>query len=273
MNEPRKTVELVALIILFTSITAFTVFGFLSREWLPTVASVHGAGVDDVIRYLTLTTGTILIIGTIIFVVFLWKYGRGADTGSPATTQRTERRWTLVPIIGMAFVAEAGVLVKGLPVWEQVYGEVPEDALVVEVTAQQFEWIVRHPGPDGEFGRTEPTLVNQSTNPAGIDPNDAAGADDIVIRNNLHIPVDRPMYLRLRARDVLHSFSVPAFRVKQDIVPGMTGSTQFIATEVGTFEIACAELCGAAHYRMRGSVIVHNEQDYENWVASGGGAQ
>jgi len=268
MAAVRKSIELVALIILFLGITAFTVYGFVAKEWLPPVASEHGAGVDDVIEYLTLATGTILIVGTIIFVAFLWLYGRGAPTGSPATTMRTERRWTVVPILGMALVAEAGVLLKGLPVWEQVYGEPPDDALVVEVTAQQFEWIVRYPGPDGVFGRADVAHIDQSANPAGIDPGDPAGSDDIVGRNAVHVPVDRAVVLRLVARDVLHSFSVPAFRVKQDIVPGMIGSTQFVATVVGQYEIACAELCGMAHYRMRGTVTVETPDEFAAWLAS-----
>ena len=121
MNEKRRTPEVIALIILFLSITLFTVVGF-SQDWKPTVASQHGVGVDGVIGYLLLTTGAILIIGTIVFVAFLWKYGRGLPTGSPQTSHRTERRWTLVPIIGMAAVAEIGVLVKGVSVCATALG-------------------------------------------------------------------------------------------------------------------------------------------------------
>lgn len=115
MNEPRKTAEVIALILLFGSISLFTVVGF-ATDWKPTVASQHGVGVDGVIDYLLLSTGAILVIGTVVFLVFLWKYGRGLPTTSPQTTHRIERRWTLVPIIGMAAVAEIGMLVKGLPV-------------------------------------------------------------------------------------------------------------------------------------------------------------
>ncbi len=265
MNESRKTPEVIALILLFVSISLFTVVGF-SKDWKPTVASQHGVGVDGVIGYLLLTTGAILVIGTVVFVVFLWKYSRGLPTGSPKTTHRIERRWTLVPIIGMAAVAEIGVLVKGLPVWEQVFGEVPENALVVEVTGQQFEWIVRYPGPDNTFGRTDPHLVHQTRNPAGLDEEDPAALDDIVMRNTLHVAEDRAVYLWLRARDVLHSFSVPAFRVKQDMVPGMIGSTQFVPTVAGRFEIACAELCGMGHYQMGGTVEVHPPGEFATWL-------
>ena len=93
-------------------------------------------------------------------------------------------------------------------------------------------------------------------------------------RNVIHLPVDRAAYLRLRSHDVLHSFSVAAFRVKQDIIPGLIGSTQFVPIEVGTYEIGCAELCGLAHYRMRGTVEVMSQQDFDVWLREqSGGAQ
>ncbi len=265
MSQQRQTPEIIALIVLFMSITVFTVVGF-SKDWMPTVASEHGAGVDSVIRYLLVTTGMILVIGALFFVVFLWRYGRGRPTDSPRTSARAERWWTLVPVLGMALIAEAGVLLKGLPVWEQVYGDAPDDAIVVEVTAQQFEWIARYPGADNTFGRTDPHLVHQTRNPAGLDESDPAAVDDVIIRNALHLPVGRAAYVRLRSRDVLHSFSVPAFRVKQDVVPGIVGSTKFVPTVPGEYEIACAELCGMGHYQMDGTVVVHSADEYRAWL-------
>jgi cytochrome c oxidase subunit 2 len=164
-----------------------------------------------------------------------------------------------------------GVLAKGLPVWEMIYGATPPEALVVEVTAQQFEWIVRYPGKDGVFGRTRPDLVSGEANPAGLDPADSAAVDDVVTRGALHLPAGRAVVARLQARDVLHSFSVPAFRVKQDVVPGMVIPTQFVPTTPGRYEIACAELCGAAHYRMRGRVIVHPPEEFAAWLSTQAG--
>ncbi len=267
MNERRQSPEIIALIVLFLAITAFTVIGFF-REWSPPVASEHGAGVDRVIVYLMITTGALLVTGTVVFVTFLWHYGRGRPTASPVTTARTERMWSLAPVIVMALIAEVGVLVLGFPVWRMVYGEVPDNALHVEVIAQQFEWIARYPGQDEQFGRTDPHLVDQTTNPAGLDPDDPASADDIVLRNRLHVPVDRAVAVRLRSRDVLHSFSIPSFRVKQDVVPGMTGRTLFVPTEPGVYEIGCAELCGMGHYRMRGRVFVQTEEEFATWLSA-----
>lgn len=269
MTVHRQTPEIIALILLFLGIALFTVVGF-ARDWMPAVASQHGAAVDGVVRYLLVTTGAVLVVGTLAFVAFLWRYGRGRPTASPLTTPRAERWWTLVPVLGMALIAEAGVLIKGLPVWEEVYGEPPDGAVVVELNAQQFEWIARYPGRDGVFGQTDPHRIEVAGNPLGLVGEDSAAADDIVVRGAVHLPVGRTAVIRLRSRDVLHSFSVAQFRVKQDVVPGMEIPTKFIPTRVGAYEIACAEVCGMGHYQMNGRVVVHTPEAFEAWLAEQG---
>ena len=265
MTTPRRqTAEIVALIALFLALTAFTVVGF-ARDWMPPVASRHGVGVDGVIHYLFDATGPVLVIGALVLGSFLWRYGRGRATGSPATNARAELWWSIVPVIGMMAITEVGVVVKGLPVWHEIYAKPPADAVAVEVTGQQFEWIVRYPGPDGAFGRVAPEFVSRE-NPAGLDRDDPAAHDDIVLRNQVHIPVGRAVNLRLRGRDVLHSFSVPAFRVKQDVVPGILGKTLFVATRPGRYEIACTQVCGMGHYRMHGAVYVDTPEEYDAWL-------
>jgi cytochrome c oxidase subunit 2 len=269
----NQTGQVVALIALFVAVMIFTIGGYLYRPWMPPAASAHGAGMDALIRYLLWTTGVIFVLGHVILIWFIWKYARGQTSLSPVTSNRTERLWSVAPIVAMAVVAEGGVLVMGLPVWEQIYGHEPENPEVVEVTARQFEWLFRYPGPDGEFGRVVPELVDGQSNPVGLDGDDPAGSDDIVVRNRIHLPIDRTAVLLLRSHDVLHSWSVPAFRSKQDIIPGIVGSTQFTPIVEGEFEIGCAELCGLAHYRMRGTVIVHSESDYAAWLQEQGGQQ
>ena len=266
MSSKRQTAEVAALVVLFGGIMILTFAGFALRDWMPPAASKHAEGMDGMIRYLLLTTGAVFVIGHGVLILFIWKFARGLPTESPVTSTRTERLWSIAPVVAMALISEVGVLVIGLPVWDEIYGDVPGDALVVDVAARQFEWIVRYPGPDGAFGRTEPAQINGQTNPIGLDATDDLGADDIVGRNVIRLPVDRTVYLRLRSHDVLHSFSVAAFRVKQDIIPGMIGSTQFVPVEVGTYEIGCAELCGLAHYRMRGTVVVMTQPDFDAWL-------
>lgn len=266
MSGKRQTLEAAALAALFLGLTIFTVVGFAMRTWQPTGASEHAADLDGMIGYLMWTTGVVFVIGHVVLVTFLVRYGRGAPAGSPVTSRRSEKLWSIVPVISMALISEVGVLLIGLPVWDEIYGDVPETAEIVEVTARQFEWVVRYPGPDGIFGRVAAELIDGQRNPVGLDASDPAGADDIVMRNQLHLPVDRAALLMLRSRDVLHSFSVAAFRVKQDIVPGMFITTMFTPTVEGTYEIGCAELCGLGHYRMRGRVIVHSEADFATWL-------
>lgn len=147
----------------------------------------------------------------------------------------------------MAVVAEGGVLAIGIPVWGEYFmAAPPDDAVVVEVTGTQFVWHARYPGPDGEFGRLRPELIDQTRNPLGLDGSDPRAADDIVFPGEVYAPVNRPIVIRLRSTDVIHSFFVPSLRVKQDAVPGMMPEILVVPTKEGSFDIACAELCGLA---------------------------
>lgn len=192
MGERRQTPEVIALILLFVAITLFTIGGF-ARPWIAAAASAQGLGVDDVINYVMRATGGILAVAAAAFVVFIWRYGRGKPAGNPVASLRAERWWSVGPMLGMALIAETGVMIKAMPVWKSVYGPAPEGALVVEVTGQQFEWFMRYPGPDGVFGRTRPELVDQTSNIAGIDSTDTAGLDDFVVRKALHAMAGRYM--------------------------------------------------------------------------------
>ena len=121
-------------------------------------------------------------------------------------------------------------------------------------------------GPDGVLAKTRPDLVDEATNSLGVVNSDPAGKDDILTLNEIAVPVNRPVRLRLKSKDVIHSFFLPNFRVKQDVVPGMTPEVVFVPTRTGHFEIACAELCGLAHYRMRAFFNVLTEEEFENWL-------
>ncbi len=115
------------------------------------------------------------------------------------------------------------------------------------------------------FGKTDPKLISES-NPLGLDPKDVNGQDDIITLNQLHIPVDTPVIVDLSSKDVIHSFSLPVMRVKQDVIPGQMIPVWFEAKSTGNFEIACAQLCGLAHYRMRGFLIVESKEDFAKWL-------
>ena len=139
---------------------------------------------------------------------------------------------------------------------------------MVEAVGQQWQWSFRLPGTDGKLGKTDTRFVS-AENPFGIDPGDTAGQDDVlVVDNELHLPINKPVKVELRSKDVLHNFAVSEFRVKMDLVPGLVSYLWFTPTRTGRFEILCMELCGLAHYAMRGSVIVEDETSYQNWLGS-----
>ncbi len=130
-----------------------------------------------------------------------------------------------------------------------------------EVVAQQFQWNFHYAGADGKFGRTDPSLIDDGTlNFIGLDAADAAASDDSVTAT-LAIPVNRPVELRLRSKDVIHNFWVPQLRFKQDLVPGMEIKVNFTANRVGKYELACAELCGQLHFKMKSYMLVLPEDE------------
>ena len=170
--------------------------------------------------------------------------------------------WTLATVI--MFV---GLGLYGEHAWAEAHfqGAAP-GALQLEVTGQQFAWNFRYAGPDGKFGGTKPELVSASTgNPLGLDPRDPTSKDDIV-SPVAYVPVGQEVELIIRTQDVTHSFYVRELRLKQDAVPGMTIHMHFNATVPGEYELACAELCGLGHYRMRSFVNVVSQEEYDKWL-------
>ena len=211
---------------------------------LPSSASTFAGEIDFLYYLILVITGIAFVVVEVGLIVFMIKYrarpGRKAEYIEGST--KAEIIWTTVPAVTLVII---GLMSGG--VWNTIKGRnsVPADAIPYGLHAQQFEWNITYRGPDGQLGT----------------------ADDFVIRNQLHIPVNQPVVMRMTAEDVIHSFFVPAFRVKQDAVPGMTINVWFEATETGQYELACAELCGLGHYRMRAMVTVHSVDDYQQWLA------
>jgi cytochrome c oxidase subunit 2 len=182
--------------------------------------------------------------------------------------------------VGVAVVESILLFGFAIPLWAARVDAMPpeNEALLVQVTGEQFAWNVHYAGPDGTFGRTDIQLLDLQTNPLGLDRTDSAAMDDVTTVNQLYIPVNRPIIVRLRSKDVIHSFGVPEFRVKQDAIPGLTIPIWFIPTvttaEMRTqtgnpafqYEIACAQLCGLGHARMRGFVTVQTAEEFQTWM-------
>jgi cytochrome c oxidase subunit 2 len=266
-NARRFRLEAVFVALLF-ALTGVGGVAYGARTWMPELASRHGAGIDAMLHYLLVTVGVLFLAGHLVLGYFIWRGSRRSTIGPRFASRRTELMLSGVLGLGMALIAEGGVVAIGMPVWTEYFDAVaPADAVAVEVTAQQFAWNVRYPGPDGKFGRTDPHLIDDALNPIGRDRTDPAAADDVLTINEITVPVGRPVRVLLRSKDVIHSFFLPNFRVKQDAVPGMTPEVVFLPTREGEFELACAELCGLAHYRMRGFFNVVSQQKFEEWLA------
>lgn len=262
--DERRTGQIYALLIAVLVILGgggLTLYS-MRRWWLPPVASVHGVAVDRLFNVTLVLTGLVYVGVHVLLAWLIWRYpAHGTERAAHWHENRTlELTYTIVPAIALVILISMGAVV-----FARIHRPAPSDALVVEVRAEQFAWVARYPGPDGAFGRVDPARINLRENPMGLDPADPAGADDIVTRE-LHLVADRPVRVRLRAKDVLHSFFIPQFRVKQDAVPGMTIETWFVPTRAGDYEIACAELCGVGHYVMRGKVRVESQQAFDAWL-------
>ena len=153
-----------------------------------------------------------------------------------------------------------------IPFWAVHQASMPtgKNIMEVKVVAQQFAWNVHYAGPDGRFGHTSARFLYD--NPIGLDPNDPDGKDDITTMNQIYLPIDKPVIISLTSKDVIHSFGVPAMRVKQDVIPGMTTHVWFTPNKLGQYEIACSQLCGTGHYRMRGIINVLSQSDFDQWI-------
>ena len=239
---------------------------FTQRDWwMPEVASVHGPAIDRVFSTVLVITGILFALLQLSLAVLVLKFGRRGD-GRATHWDRPRFEWFAVAAGVIIFGVDVTVYSLGESEWLKAWGPAPEGSAIVEVTGEQFMWNFRYPGKDGVFGKTEPRLIS-ATNPLGIDPADPASADDVLSSNQLHLSQGKPVVLRLRSKDVIHSFNLPNFRVKQDTVPGMRIDLWFIPTRQGQFEIACNQLCGLAHYRMRAFLTVEPQETFDQWLS------
>ena len=215
---------------------------------LPEGVSSFSGDIDWLFRLILWITGVIFIVVELLLVFFIIRYRRRPGQKAHYThgNNRLEVIWTIVPAVICVVLA---LLSRRL--WADIKQRMPEDAMQIEVTAEQFAWNIRYPGPDGKLGTP----------------------DDIVTLNQLHFPVGKKVVVSLHSKDVIHSFFLPEFRVKQDAVPGMTTKVWFDAARVGHWEIACAELCGLGHYRMKGFLTADSPEDFEKWLAEQAAAQ
>lgn len=257
-------------------------------------ASAHGGLLDSLFNWTLFFTGIVFVLTHIMLFWFAYKYrwqeGRKAQFVSH--DNRLEMIWTAIPAIVMTFL-----VVRGLDAWNMVMSDVnpDEDYMEIEATGQQFNWTIRYPGPDGKIG-TRNYKLTTANNQLGLDFTDPKTWDDVIPGQELYLPVGKKVRVRIIAKDVLHDFYLPHFRVKMDAVPGLP--TYFVFTPIKTtaeyrnelrkydeynlpaddtdptgpkrwekfeYELACAELCGNGHYAMKRIFRVVTQEEYDEW--------
>src|SRR5256885_16631341 len=244
-------------------ITIASVAMFVTKHWwFPESITEHGPLVDHQFMITIIVCGIAFAAAQIGLGWVVWKY-RDSSAATRATyshgNNRLEVVWTVVTAV--VFISLA---VMGQRVWASLHlHSAPPGSYTVEVVAQQFAWNVHYPGKDSVFGRMEPQYIDDSTNPVGLVDTDPNGKDDVV-GSTLVIPVNRPVELVLKSKDVTHSFWVPQLRFKQDLVPGMAIHVHFTATKIGKYELACAELCGMNHWKMKSYMLVLPQSDFDS---------
>jgi cytochrome c oxidase subunit 2 len=213
--------------------------------WLPENVSSFGAEVDGVFWLIFYITAVwfFLTEGLIVYFIFRYRRKPGRKAAYVAGDTWGQFAWVLVPL-AVVVILDVIIDVSGGEVWAKIKRQMPEADIVVRAAGKQFNWEFTYPGPDGKFG-TE---------------------DDLQLDNDLHVPVGKAVRVILTSKDVVHSFFLPHFRLKQDAMPGREIPVWFQAKKTGEFEIPCAELCGFGHSGMKGTVYVHTPEDYQNWL-------
>ncbi|OGA46352.1 MAG: cytochrome-c oxidase [Betaproteobacteria bacterium RIFCSPLOWO2_12_FULL_62_13] len=254
---------MVVAIVLVLLIVGSILFHFLSPWYFTPIASNWGT-IDETVTITFWVTGFVFVAVNLFmaYAVMRYRHGKGRRAAYEPENKKLEA-W----LVGLTTVGIVAMLAPGLFVWAKII-KVPEDAMVFEAVGRQWHWGFRFPGEDGVMGTVDARYVSDK-NPFGMNPDDPNGQDDVLISSpELHLPVGRPVKALLRSLDVLHDFSVPQFRVKMDLVPGLVTYVWFTPTRTGKFDLLCLELCGLAHYTMRGKVIVEEERAFQAWLSS-----
>jgi cytochrome c oxidase subunit 2 len=225
---------------------------------LPRNAALHGTALDAHLRLnLWIALALLTLAHLILFAGLLHR----------RTTR--PRRIALLECLPLAALTLLffGLAFRAQQLWAaQRYTGPDPAAMQVEVTGMQFAWYFRYPGADYAFGRTKLTLADAAAgNPLGIDPSDRHATDDFVT-STLVLPANREVDLTLIAQDVIHGFSVPEMRLKQNALPGTTVHIHFTPTTPGDYAILCTQVCGLGHYRMTATMRVLPQPAFDQWL-------
>jgi cytochrome c oxidase subunit 2 len=214
-------------------------------DWLIPRASTFAGDIDGLILLIAVLVGVGFVVAQGIFFYFIFRYRRRDGVKAKYVTgeEKREKRWINIPH-GIVLLCDIVIVVAAIKVWVDVKQTLPEPDRTVRVIAQQWAWTFVHPGPDGVLDTD----------------------DDITTTDELHLSVGTVYHYRLEARDVLHSFSIPVFRLKQDAIPGRQITGWFEPTRTGTYDVQCAEICGIGHGLMAGRVVIETPEEHLAWM-------
>ncbi len=239
-------------------------FSWNMLSYFPSSVSTYSDAHDSLFTIVYyLGVGIFLLVNSIL-LYFVWHYRHkpGATSYHYHGNNIVEFTWTLLPTIlfaGLGLYSDEMWKVMKYP------SRVPTPDVEIDVVGQTYAWSARYPGSDGILGNRG-AKYRSNTNLFGIDPSDPHGKDDIVLTGEFNLPINKNVVVHLSSVDVLHSYFLPNFRIKQDAVPGAWIDVWFNGTKAGKYELACAELCGGGHYGMRGVVNMQSESDFNKWI-------
>ena len=278
---------------LFCAFFFWQVDRWISRS-LPPAASEHGVKIDELWDANMYLVTVIFLITNFFLFWFAYKYrGNHKNQAFYLThNNKLEMLWTIIPAVALAFI-----IIFGLKYWNEIMDDATDkNKITIELYAKQFDWSARYTGKDGKLGETDYRQIS-GTNSVGMDTTDTFGYDDLIVKNEFHIPVGRQIELLMRSRDVIHSAYLPHFRAQMNCVPGMITTFKFIPTKTTAqmrkdpytlkmmdginkqrakfneepvdfdYLLLCNKICGASHYNMQMNVVVDSEEDYNAWIA------
>jgi cytochrome c oxidase subunit 2 len=238
-------------------------------------ASEEGVGIDSMIKTTLIITGIVFVITQILLFWFAFKYQEkeGRQAFYFPHNNKLELIWTVIPAIALTIL-----VAFGLRHWFRITSDAPKDAMVVEITGKQFNWLIRYPGKDNQLGRKDFKNINDANNPVGQDWEDQLNKDDYMA-TEMHLVVNKPVKLIIGSRDVIHDVGLSHFRLKMDAVPGIPTTLWFTPTKTTkqmreitgnadfVYEISCDQMCGAGHYSMKANIVVETQAEYDAWAA------
>lgn len=209
-------------------------------------ASSYAGSIDGVILLIAVLVGFwfFLAQGVFFWLIFKFRAKPGRKSDYITGKEKHLKRWITIPH-ALVLLCDVFIVIGAVRVWYDVKLQLPEPDATVRVIGQQWAWVFQHPGADNELDTD----------------------DDIFTTDELHVQNDRTYHFQLQSRDVLHSFSVPVFRLKQDAVPGRTITGWFRPTTTGQFDIQCAEICGIGHGVMAARIYIEDEAEHAAWIA------